>query len=175
VLYKITCTHKLALRAIRFKYHDQLQQCSIGFQSATPETMQNYECFCTYQCLVALGPITGSTRSTKGVDTRTHRRPMCQRISKSKGLPTNVYLCFYYFQHIHRRVQKARGSRSIYLFVYIIFSMGIVMYKKQGAPEQHTSLLLLLSACASPCTKNKGLTINVPFCFYYFQHTHRHV
>jgi hypothetical protein len=103
---------KLALRAIRFKFHDRVKQCPIGFQSTTPETTQNDEYFCTYRHSVALGSITGVTRSMKGVDTRMHTRPMCQHINQSKGLLIDAPYNFYYFQPAHYRIQKARGSRS---------------------------------------------------------------
>jgi hypothetical protein len=107
------CVSNLALRAIRFKFCDRLKHHPIGFQSVTPETVQNDECFYAYRRSVALGPITCSTRSMQGVDTWTYARPMRQRISKSKGLPIDIHLCFYYFQHAHHRVQKLRGSRSM--------------------------------------------------------------
>jgi hypothetical protein len=171
----LTCTHKLAHRAIRFKYHDRLQQRPISFQSATPETAQNDEHFYVYRRSVVLIPIIGSTRSMQGADTRMHTRLMCQRVSKNKGLPIDVSLCFYYFQHAHHRVQQARDSRLTYLFSSTTFNMCIAVYKKEGAPDRRIYLLLLLSACASPRTKSKGLSINVHICFYYFQYVHHHV
>jgi hypothetical protein len=103
----------LAPRAICFKYRGQLKQRLIGFQSMTPKTTQNGKCFCAYRHSVALGPIIGSTRSTQGADTWMHARPMRQCVSKSNGLPIDVPLCFYYFQHAHHCVQKARGSWSM--------------------------------------------------------------
>jgi hypothetical protein len=143
------CVSNLALRAIRFKFCDRLKHHLIGFQSVTPETVQNDECFYAYRRSVALGPITCSTRSMQGVDTWTYARPMRQRISKSKGLPIDIHLCFYYFQHAHRHIKK-----------------------NQGATDRRTSLLLLLSACTSPRTKTKGLSIDAPYNFYYFSYTH---
>jgi hypothetical protein len=76
----------LALRAIRFKFHDWLKQRPIGFQSVTLETVQNDKHFCAYRCSVVLGSITGLTRLMQWVDTRMHTRPTRQRISKSNGL-----------------------------------------------------------------------------------------
>jgi hypothetical protein len=143
-LYKLTCTHKSALRAIRFKYHDRLQQLPIGFQSTTLETTQNDERFYAYRRSVALDPITSSTRSKQGAGTQTHTRAMHQRVSKSKGLPIDVHLCFYYSQHAHRCVQKVRGYRSTYLSTSITSSMCIAAYKKQGDPDRRSVQLLLL-------------------------------
>jgi hypothetical protein len=126
----------LALRTIRFKFHDRLKQRPIGFQSATLEPMQNNKCFCAYQHSVALDPITGSTQSMQGADTRMHTRPMHQCVSKSKGLMIDVPLCFYYFQHAHRRIQKVRGYWSTLHTAFTTFSTCIAAYKKQGAPDR---------------------------------------
>jgi hypothetical protein len=150
VLHKLACTHKSALRAIRFKYHDWIQNHPIDFQSATPEIMQNDECFYAYRRSVVLSPITILTRSMQGADTHacTTNAPMHQQ---SKGILIDIPLCFYYF------------------------STCIAAYKKQGTPYRCTSLILLLSAHVSPCTKSKGLLIDVRLCFYYFYHMHRRI
>jgi hypothetical protein len=58
-------------------FHGRLKQHPISFQSTTPETMQNDERFYTYRRSVALGPVTGMTRSMQGADTRMHAQPMC--------------------------------------------------------------------------------------------------
>jgi hypothetical protein len=111
VLYNL-CASNLALRATHFKFHDWLKHRSIGFQSTTPETTQNDRRFCAYRRSVALDLITGAARSTQETDTRTHTWPTHQRDSKSKGLPIDVPLCFYYF---HTRIavyKKWGGSRS---------------------------------------------------------------
>jgi hypothetical protein len=42
--------------------------------------------------------------------------------------------------------------------------------QKQEGPDRHTSLFLLLSACASPRIKRKGIPINTPYNFYYFSY-----
>jgi hypothetical protein len=93
---------------------------------------------------VALGPVTGMNRSTQGADTRMHAWPMCQRVSKSKRGLIDAPLYFYYFQHVHRRVQKASDSRSML----------------------HTPSTT--SACTSSYTKSKGLPIEATYNFYYF-------
>jgi hypothetical protein len=41
--------------------------------------------------------------------------------TKSKRLPIDVSLYFYYFQHAHRRIQKARSSRSMLHTTFITF------------------------------------------------------
>jgi hypothetical protein len=81
---------------------------------------------------MALDPITGSTRSTQGDDTQMDARPTRQCVSKSKGLPIDVPLCFYYFQHVQHRAQKRRGSRSMLHTTSITFSTCIAVFKKQG-------------------------------------------
>jgi hypothetical protein len=82
--------------------------------------------------------------------------------TKTNRLLIDVPLCFYYVQHVLHR----RGSQSMYLSTSTTFTTCIAAYKKQEARNRHTSLLLLLSAHASPRTKSKKLTIDVPLCFY---------
>jgi hypothetical protein len=65
-----------------------------------------------------------------------------------------------------------RGSRLASL---TISHMRNAAYKSARAPDQRSIHLLLLSVRASPCTKSKGLQINAPYIFYYFQHAHRRV
>jgi hypothetical protein len=97
--------------------------------------------------------------------------------TKSNGLPIDVPFCFYYCLHVHHHVQKARGFRSTYLFASTSF---LHAYKKYGAPDRRTTLILLLFTCASPHIKNKGLPTNTSSYFSYMfmkskghQHTHR--
>jgi hypothetical protein len=124
----------LALRAICFKFHDRLKQRSIDFQNVTPETVQNDKRFYAYRYSVVLSPIISSTRSTQGADTRMHAWPMRQRISKSKGLLIDVLLCFY-FQHVHRHVQKVRGSRSTLQTTSTTFSTHHFAQKVRGSTD----------------------------------------
>jgi hypothetical protein len=89
--------------------------------------------------------------------------------TKSKRLTIDIPLCFYYFQHMHRRVQKARSSRLMYHSAST-FRMHIAPYKKQQADRCTSLLLLLLVARASSCTKSKRLLIDAPYNFYYFSY-----
>jgi hypothetical protein len=70
---------------------------------------------------------------------------------------------------------KARGYQSTYLSASITFSTRSATYKKQGAPDQYSIPLLLLSVHATPCTKSKELPIDAPYSLYYFQHAQRRV
>jgi hypothetical protein len=65
---------------------------------------------------------------------------------------------------------KARGSQWTYLSASITFSTCITAYKKQEAPNRHTSLFLLLSSHTSLRTKSMGLPIDVPLYIYYFSY-----
>jgi hypothetical protein len=67
--------------------------------------------------------------------------------TKSNGLMTNTPYTFYYFYHVHHRVQKARGSRPTLhtisvTFSSITFSTRITTYNKQGAPQVCTPYLV---------------------------------
>jgi hypothetical protein len=70
-------------------------------------------------------------------------------------------------QRANESITKARGFQSTYLSASTTFYMCIIMYKKQGAPDQHTSLLLLLFTHASPRIKSKGFSISISSYFSY--------
>jgi hypothetical protein len=187
----------LALRAILFKFHNQLKQHPTCFQSVTLEITQNDEDFYTYRRSVKLcSIISASLNDARGLllSTRTANEPMRFSIKArgsrstylSASMTFNTSITVYKKQwDPNQRIPlllllsaraspctKERASQSIYPSTCTAFSMCITAYKKQGVPDQHTSLLLLLSARASPHIKSKGFPINVPLCFYYFQHKH---
>jgi hypothetical protein len=87
--------------------------------------------------------------------------------TKSKGFLIDVPLCFHYFLHMHHHVQKARGSRSKLLSASTTFYMCIATYKKQGAPDRCTSMLLLHFTHTSSHTKSKGLPTSTSLYFSY--------
>jgi hypothetical protein len=68
--------------------------------------------------------------------------------------------------------KSARGSRLASLTISHTCN---ATYKLARAPDRRSIQLLLLSVRASPCTKSKGLQINAPYIFYYFQHAHHRV
>jgi hypothetical protein len=92
--------------------------------------------------------------------------------TKSNGLPIDVPFCFYYCLHVHHHVQKARGFRSTYLFASTSF---LHAYKKYGAPDRRTTLILLLFTCASPHIKSKVLPIDVVIYLLYFLHAQHRI
>jgi hypothetical protein len=53
--------------------------------------------------------------------------------------------------------KSAWSTRLTSLTISYTFDMRITAYEKQGAPDRRFLQLLLLSAHASPYTKNKGL------------------
>jgi hypothetical protein len=124
-----------------------LKQRSISFQSATPETVQNDMRFYAYRHLVALSLIIGLTRSTPGTDTRMHARTTRQRVSKSKGLPIDVPLSFYYFQ------QGAPDRRSIQLL--LLLARETPRTKSKGLPI-NTPHSFYLSYAPSAAHKKQG-------------------
>jgi hypothetical protein len=157
-----------ALKVIHFKFHDQLRQRLIRFQSATLETTQNKESFCAYWHSVKLHPIISATL----IIARGWLLNACMT-----NEPMNFSI-------------RARGSWSMYLSTSNTFYTCNIGYKNQGAPDQHTSLLLLLFTGASlrtkkgapdrrtslllihfthasPHTKSKGLLINISLYFSY--------
>jgi hypothetical protein len=143
---------------IRFKFHDQINQWPISFQSVIPGTTQGDKCFCASWQFVKFCPNSNKrSRLMQGAYFRSHARSVNQRIKISQGLPIDVTNHLLYFLHAHHQVQKARDSRSMLHAASTIFNMRITAYKKQGAPDRHSIQLLLLSACASLCTKSKEL------------------
>jgi hypothetical protein len=70
----------------------------------------------------------------QGAYFRSHTRSTNQHVKISQRLPIDVLNHLFYFSHAQCRIQKARGYRSTNLSAFIIFSMCITVYKKQGAP-----------------------------------------
>jgi hypothetical protein len=71
--------------------------------------------------------------------------------------------------------KKIRGSRSTLHIAYITFNTHREGCKKQGVPDRRSIQLLLFLARAVPFTKSKGLSIDAPYNFYYFQHAYHRV
>jgi hypothetical protein len=99
--------------------------------------------------------------------------------TKRKGLPIDGPLLSKNlgFLHAWHRIQKARAPDRQYLTQQklIFFTRVAPRIKSKGAPNQHFTHLLLLSAVLRRVQKARGLPINAPHIFYYFQHALRRV
>jgi hypothetical protein len=142
----------LDFRAIRFKFHDRINQWSIRFQSVIPRTTQGDKRFCASWQSTKLCPNSNKCPwLAQGAYFWLHARSAYQRVKISQGLPIDVpnhLLCtkhhvrinhvlpidapynFYYFQHAHHHVRKAWGSRSMLHTASITFSTRIAAYEK---------------------------------------------
>jgi hypothetical protein len=144
VLYMLTCTHKLAFRLSALSI-------TVGFSSVWsafkmwPQRSRKMMSISVHTDIQWR-----SARSQARLDWHkglTHER--------THGQCTNA-------------LAKARGYWSMYIFASITFSMRITAYKKKRATDRCISLLLLFLTCASPRTKSKRVSIDIPLCFYYF-------
>jgi hypothetical protein len=143
VLYMLTCTHKLAFRLSALSI-------TVGFSSV-------WSAFKTWHRPRKMMSISAHT----DIQWRSARSQA--RLDRRKGL---THECTY--GQCTNALAEARGYWSTYISASITFSMGIAAYKKKRVTDRCTSLLLLFLTCASPRTKSKRVSIDVPLCFYYF-------
>jgi hypothetical protein len=139
---KFTCKY-LGFQVIHFNFYDRIKQRPISFQSAIPGTAQGDKRLCTSRWSVKLCPTSNKRSwSTQGAYFRSHAWSANQCVQISQGLLIDVtnHHTFY--------------TRS-------------TAYKKQGAPDQCFTHLLLLSSCASLHTKSKGLHRYVLQIYYF--------
>jgi hypothetical protein len=151
----------LDFRAIRFKFHDRINQTLISFQSVMPKITQGNKRFCASWWSAKLCPNSNKRLwSTQGAYFRSHARLANQHVKISQGLPIDVPNYLLYFSHTQHHVQKARGSRSMLHTVSITFSMRVTVYEKKRAPNRCSIQLLLLLARVLSRMKSKELPID---------------
>jgi hypothetical protein len=89
-----------------------------------------------------------------------------------------TYLTIILFTHISPRT-KSKGLLigSLLFSKKLYFYIRSTTYKKQGAPDRRslTEQKFILFTRVAPRTKSKGLPIDAPHIFYYFQHVLHHV
>jgi hypothetical protein len=87
---KLTCKY-LGFQTIRFKFHDQIKQRSISFQSAIPKTTQGNKRLCVSRWYVKFYPTSNKRpRSTQGAYFRSQTRSANQCVQISQELLINV-------------------------------------------------------------------------------------
>jgi hypothetical protein len=141
----------LDFRAVCFKFHDQINQWPISFQSMIFETAQGDKRFCTSWSSTKLYPNSNKClRLMQGAYFQSHAQSVYQHVKISQGLSIHVHNHLLYTQHCvqisqglpidvpnhplytQRCVQMSRSSRWMSL---TISYMRSATYKSAGAPD----------------------------------------
>jgi hypothetical protein len=132
--------------AIRFKFHDRINQRPINFQSATPGTARGDEHFYAFWWFARLCPIRiKRPRSTQRAYFWSHARLVNQRVQNVRG--SRLTSCFIlYFLHAQRRVQKVRGSRLTSCFILYFLHVQCCIQKARHAWFMSHFILYFLHA-----------------------------
>jgi hypothetical protein len=159
--------------AIRFKYNNQVKQWSIGFQGATPGTVQGDEHFYALGRSTRLRPISNKcSRLTQGAHFWSRAQSVNQHVQKVRGsrlTPFIIYLIL--FIHAAPRT-KARVSRLTFLIIYLMFlHVQCRIQKVRGSWLRSLIICLMFFTCATSHTKSKRLLIDVPYHLSYAFYT----
>jgi hypothetical protein len=142
----------------------------IGFQSMNPRIVQDDKCFAHSWRSVKLRP----TKSVSPIDARnllpiarTTNEPMHICSVKSKGLPIDVpfYSYIFYMCSATYRKQGAPDRRPV-LLLYFLHAQCLVQKVRDSQLTSYSTLIFF--AHAVPCTKSKGIPIDILFYSYTF-------
>jgi hypothetical protein len=149
---------------IHFKFNDWVRQRSVGFQSATPVTVQDDDRFCTLGRSVRLRPLSNKrSRLMQRAHFRSHTQSVNQRVQKNKGswlTSFNIYLIL--FTHAVSRIKKqgAPDWRPLISVLCFLHTQHHVQ-KVRGSRLMSHNIYLILFIYTAPRTKSKRLLIDI--------------
>jgi hypothetical protein len=122
--------------AIRFKFHDRINQRSISFQSTFLGTAQDDKHFCALWWYAKLCLNRNKhPRSMQRAYLWSHTRSANQRVNINQGLPIDVPFYLILFTHV-ALCTKSKGIPIGMSFCPYTSYTRRVTYKKQGAPNR---------------------------------------
>jgi hypothetical protein len=138
--------------AICFKFHDRINRWPISFQSTIP-------------------------KSRKAISVSTHHDDLWSFAQLAISIPDRRKELTFDRTHDQRTdvYKSTKGSRLMSLIISYTFYTRSAVYKSVRRSWLMSLTISYTFTRASPHTKSKGLLIDAPYRFYYFQHAHWHV